>query len=73
VSVGSQSQDFTFDTTGKSTDNMGWTGKSWIFRATDISPILVFRSLTDGNYGPALDKVRVVRVTPPPLLPLLLD
>ena len=73
VSVGDQSQDSFFDITGKSTTNMGWTNKSWIFTAKNAQTTLEFRSLTSGAYGPALDKVRVIRVTPLPPLPLLLD
>ena len=73
VSVGSQSKEFTFDTTGKSVHNMGWISKSWIFKATDVSPILLFRSLTPGTFGPALDKVRVIRIGSVPLSLLLLD
>jgi choice-of-anchor C domain-containing protein len=69
-----QSQDFSFDTTGKSTINMGWTGKSWTFTATGATTTLRFQSLTDGANGPALDQVRVIRASSLPfLLPLLLD
>jgi choice-of-anchor C domain-containing protein len=74
VSAAGQSKDFSFDTTGKSTTNMGWTTKSFIFTANGTLALLTFESLTSGSFGPALDNVRVVRHTPaPPLLPLLLD
>jgi choice-of-anchor C domain-containing protein len=74
VSAAGQSRDFTFDTTGKTTNNMGWTTKSWTFTANDVATTLQFQSLTTGGYGPALDKVRVIRAALlPQLLPLLLD
>lgn len=72
ASAGGQSKDFSFDTTGRSTTNMGWTVKSWTFTATSYWTVLQFQSLTPGSYGPALDKVRVIRATPMPPL-LLLD
>jgi len=76
-SVGGRSQDFTFDTTGKSRADMGWTTKTFLFTSNGIFPLssLEFRSLTPGPYGPALDKVRVVRVfsVPMPMIQLLLE
>ena len=38
VTAGDQSQEFSFDTTGKSTDNMGWTNKSLIFTLLTPDP-----------------------------------
>jgi len=73
VYAGSQFQDFTFDITGKSKANMGWTVKSWTFLASAASTTLEFRSLTSGPYGPLLDKVRVIRAPAPPPTLLLLD
>jgi choice-of-anchor C domain-containing protein len=70
VSAGGDSQDFSFDTTGKSRANMGWSPKSWTFRAKSFVTGLEFFSLTGGVYGPALDRVRVVRQVS--LLPLML-
>jgi choice-of-anchor C domain-containing protein len=74
VSAGGQSMDFSFDTTGYSRVIMGWTSKSWAFTANAFLTSLEFQSLNAGSYGPALDKVRVVEVTPiSPWLMLLLD
>jgi choice-of-anchor C domain-containing protein len=64
VSAGGQSKDFSFDTTGRSTTNMGWTVKSWTFTATSAWTVLQFQALTPGAYGPALDNVRVTKASP---------
>lgn len=75
VSAGTQFHDFSFDITGKSIYNMGWTKKSWTFSAEGVLTNLVFQSLTSGSFGPALDNVRVIQDTQlshlPPLLLLL--
>lgn len=60
VSAAGQSMDFAFDTTGKSTNNMGWVTKTWSFTANAATAVLVFQSLDSGSYGPALDNVRVI-------------
>ena len=60
VTAAGQSQDFTFDTTGKSTRNMGWVTQNWTFRANATRTTLAFQSLDNGANGPALDNVRVV-------------
>jgi choice-of-anchor C domain-containing protein len=73
VTAGDQSREFYFDTTGKSADNMGWTSKSMIFKSNNPLTLLRFSSLTDGVFGPALDKVRVIRFNPPPPMMLLLN
>jgi choice-of-anchor C domain-containing protein len=70
ISATGQSQDFTFDTTGKTTNNMGWTTKSWVFTGKAEVTTLTFLSLTAGGYGPALDNVRVIQA--PTLTPLSL-
>jgi choice-of-anchor C domain-containing protein len=69
ASVGSFSQNFTFNVASKSLGNMGWTLKSFTFTATSATPTLTFSSLTEGPYGPAIDGVRVgamVRGVPEP-------
>jgi choice-of-anchor C domain-containing protein len=75
VSAGTQFHDFSFDITGKSIYNIGWTKKSWTFSAEGVLTSLLFQSLTSGGYGPALDNVRVIQDTQlshlPPLLLLL--
>jgi hypothetical protein len=59
VSAAGTTQTFTFDTTGKSQNNMGWDTKHWEFTATDTETVIEFASLTAGGYGPALDNVKV--------------
>ena len=65
VSAGGASQPFTFDTSGTSHDNMGWTTKSWTFVADAGTTTLAFMSLDKGCYGPALDNVRVDLIPAP--------
>ena len=65
VSAGSASQTFTFDTSGTSHGNMGWTTKSWTFVAAAGTTTLAFMSLDQSCYGPALDNVRVNPIPAP--------
>jgi choice-of-anchor C domain-containing protein len=63
VSAAGETVDFTFDSTGKTGLNMGWTPRSWAFTATGRSTTLEFRSLTvspQTGYGAAIDNVVVV-------------
>ncbi len=62
VTAGSASQAFTFDTTGKTPSNMGWTQQTLAFTATGSTTRLQFASLDDANSagGPALDGISVV-------------
>jgi choice-of-anchor C domain-containing protein len=53
--------DFTFDTTGYSTSNMGWTQHSFSFVAADESTSLAFNSRDFNAWGPALDNVQMTR------------
>jgi len=62
ATAGGETKTFTFNTTGKNRDTMGWTNKTVSFVATSTSTKLTFTSLTDGPWGPALDNVRVVAV-----------
>jgi choice-of-anchor C domain-containing protein len=71
-------QVFTFDSTGKSTSNMGWVTESLTFTGGAGSTTLHFTSLTffpvtgpGPAYGPALDNVSVTAVPLPPSLRLL--
>jgi len=66
VSAGGSSADFSFDTTGKSRSNMGWVSNSWDFTATGTTTTLSFLNLVDTPYGPALDNVSVIALSPPP-------
>jgi choice-of-anchor C domain-containing protein len=65
VSAGGNSADFSFDITGKSLSNMGWVSNSWDFTATGTTTTLSFLNLADTAYGPALDNVSVIALSPP--------
>lgn len=64
VSAGNQSSVFAFDVTGRTIRAMGWTLRSWTFTAIDTVSTVEFFSLdpTGSIYGPALDKVSIVRL-----------
>ena len=59
---------FTFDTAGKTLDNMGWETKWFDFTATHFFTTLYFGDISGdpGFYGAALDNVRVVEYAPVP-------
>ena len=61
VSAAGQSQNFSFDTTGKSAGNMGWALDTWTFTATGSSTTLKFYTADSPatGFGPALDNVDV--------------
>ena len=68
VAAAGQSQDFTFDSTGRSVVNMGWLAQSWSFTAVAAMTTLEFRSLTQApqiGWGAALDNVSVSVVPEP--------
>ncbi len=71
--TGGTSQDYSFDTTGKTLTAMGWQTTAYSFTATSPSTTLLFTSLINTPYGPALDNVRVSTdgVTPVPTPALL--
>ena len=50
VSAAGEHEDFTFDTTGHTVSDMGWVTKTWEFVAQDALTLLVFESLSPGNY-----------------------
>ncbi len=52
-----------FDTTGRSATNMGWTYHEYTVKATSSVTRLRFKSLISGWYGPMVDDVSVVPVT----------
>jgi len=69
VSAAGVSTDYSFDTRGFSTSNMGWTHQTFTFTATDASTTLAFTSTysnpsnrTDNAQGAAIDNVRVTWV-----------
>lgn len=63
VSAAGQSSTRTFDATGKSATNMGWSRETFTFTANAASTTLQFTSLNAGNFGPALDNVCAVAGT----------
>jgi len=48
---------FSFDTTGKSSTNLGWVVKSLTFTATSSLSTISFQSTTPGSAGPLIDNV----------------
>ena len=48
-----------FDITGKSNSNMGWTYHNYTATATSNTTRLRFKSLTSGGFGPAIDNVSI--------------
>ena len=67
VEAASQSQDFTYDSTGRSRLDMGWVRREWTFTAVDTTTTLEFYSLdtVNGRFGPALDNVSVTVIPEP--------
>lgn len=63
---------YTFDTTGKSAGNMGWTSYSKTFVAVSTATTLSFASNTSGAYGAVLDNVSVTAVPEPETFAMLL-
>ena len=63
---------YSFDTTGKSAGNMGWTKYSTTFVASSNTTTLSFASNTRGAYGPAIDNVSVSAVPEPESFAMLL-
>lgn len=71
VSADNQFSDFTFDITGKTFTNMGWTQHSWKFVADDYTATLEFLSMNPPGargWGPVLDNVKVFAVGQQPLV-----
>jgi len=63
---------YTFDSTGKTLTNMGWTTKGFDFIAAGTSSTLAFASLNASAYGPALDNISVSAVPEPETYAMLL-
>ncbi|MEV8635866.1 DUF642 domain-containing protein [Streptosporangium sp. NPDC051023] len=53
-------KDFSFDTTGKTPQSMGYVWERFTFCAQDSSAVLSLASTTDGLYGPVVDDVVVI-------------
>jgi len=64
--LATQSALFTFDITGKTRVDMGWTTKTWSFVADAGTTRLQFQALNDTGYGAAIDNVSVVAAVPAP-------
>lgn len=66
IGATTQSEDFSFDITGKSRTAMGWETMTWEFVADASYTTLQFMSTVTGDnvdaWGPALDNVRVTPV-----------
>ncbi len=66
IGTTTQSEDFSFDITGKSRTAMGWETMDWTFTADASYTTLRFMSTVTGAgvdaWGPALDNVRVTPV-----------
>jgi choice-of-anchor C domain-containing protein len=76
VSAGAVVQNYTFDTTGKSTSNMGWVTNQFTFIAQGPATTLSFVSDTTGLgccFGAALDNVSVQLVSALPATAVPLD
>lgn len=67
VSMGNEAAEFTFDTTGKTFQNMGWVMESFRFTADGTSEALTFTSKNTRFWGPALDNVSISQVAPVPV------
>ena len=65
MATGGSTQDYSFDTTGKTTGDMGWLPKVYEFTATETDTELTFISTTDSAYGPALDNVVITETEAP--------
>jgi len=72
ASIGSASQDYSFDVTGRTPAAMGWREETLEFQATASTHTLTFVGLTAGSGGAALDDVRLLSVIIPPGPPEIL-
>jgi len=58
ITAAGQSAGFSFDTTGRTTANMGWVQRSWQFTANSTSTVLEMCDLaTTGSCGAAVDNM----------------
>ena len=63
AATGTAPATYTFDTTGKTPTSMGWTAKTYSFRATGPSTTITFTNTSAGYYGAALDQIEVAALT----------
>jgi choice-of-anchor C domain-containing protein len=59
VSAADISQEFEFDAENKSRPAMGWANRSFSFTAIGDTTTIIFASLENNPFGPAIDNVRV--------------
>jgi choice-of-anchor C domain-containing protein len=59
-----------FDTTGKTSNNPGWTQYSFDLNASSATSRLWFQSTTSGSAGPFIDDLSLVELGQPPAVPL---
>ena len=69
VTAADEQQMYDFDSSGRSTNDMGWTAHTFEFTAKDATTNIYFVSLINGSFGPALDNVRAFDLGPPPSEP----
>ena len=63
VSAAGQSNDYSFDVTGRSVSDMGWTTMQFSFMADSTQATLVFEQLNAATFwGPAIDNVQIIPV-----------
>ncbi len=68
VSAAGEFQDYTFDSTGRTVSNMGWSGGTFEFVASGSETVLSFASVGPaGFFGPALDNIELVSAEGPPI------
>jgi choice-of-anchor C domain-containing protein len=68
--AGSPVATLSFDVTGKTKTNPGWTFYSYDLTATNPSTRLEFDSVTSGTAGPLIDDLSFVQIAPPASVPL---
>lgn len=62
VSAAGASATFAFDTTGRTTANLGWRNEAWRFTAVANTTTLAFQSITPNSQGPVIDRVVVTPI-----------
>lgn len=67
VSIGTDSETFQFDTTGKTRANMGWEQRIFTFVADNTMNVLSFTGIGAGAWGAALDNISIVQISQVPV------
>ena len=66
VATGGTAEIYTYTLTSNSLGNMLWQSHNYTFTAVDTSTMLIFTTLDDSSYGPALDNVAISSIADPP-------